>query len=181
MAKYISILRGINVGGKRKILMKDLKALFEQLECSNVETYIQSGNVIFDSKQTNHKKLEDKIELAITLAYGFDVPVMVRSAEAWHAIYKNNPYSKEDINKLHIVFLNGGPSEEQSTSIDAIKYLPDLFSINSSHIYLCCNGNYRDTKLTNKLFEKKLGIKATTRNWKTFLALLKRLDNSDIS
>jgi len=181
MAKYISILRGINVGGKRKILMKDLKALFEQLECSNVETYIQSGNVIFVSKQTNHKKLEDKIEQAITLAYGFDVPVIVRSAEAWHDIYKNNPYSKEDINKLHIVFLKDGPSGEQQTLIDSNKYLPDLFSIGSSHIYLCCNGNYRDTKLSNNLFEKKLKISATTRNWKTFLALLKRLDNFDIS
>jgi len=82
MSKYISILRGINVGGNRKILMADLKNLFEKLECTNIQTYIQSGNVIFDSGQKrSNADLEQKIQQSITENFGFDVPVIIRTAE----------------------------------------------------------------------------------------------------
>ena len=79
MNRYISLLRGINVGGERKILMKDLKMLYEQLGFSNVISYIQSGNVIFETERTNKKEIAQQIKLAIYKTFGFDVPVISRT------------------------------------------------------------------------------------------------------
>lgn len=108
MAKYISILRGINVGGNRKILMADLKTLFEKIGFWDVQTYIQSGNVIFNAKnvQTN-TEIGEVIQLAISERYGFDVPVIIRTAEEMVVSIANNPFWKEkesDINWLHLTF-----------------------------------------------------------------------------
>ena len=113
MTRYISILRGINVGGKRKVLMKDLKSLYEKLGLSKVETYIQSGNVIFESDQKlSNANLELKIQQALAETYGFDVPVIVRTAEEWAESVVNNPFWKEkdaDIDRLHLTFLKDLP------------------------------------------------------------------------
>ena len=113
MAKYISILRGINVGGNRKILMKDLKVLFERLGFSKVETYIQSGNVVFESRETDTHNLETKIQQAITETFGFNVPVIIRTADEWTESIVNNPFWKEkdaDIDRLHLTCLKEVPS-----------------------------------------------------------------------
>src|ERR1035437_4521436 len=113
MSKYISILRGINVGGNRKILMADLKSLFEKLEFSNIQTYIQSGNVIFNSDQKrSNADLEQEIQQAIADTFGFDVPVIIRSAEEMTDSIANNPFWKVkdiDIDRLHLTFLKELP------------------------------------------------------------------------
>ncbi len=116
--RYISILRGINVGGKRKILMKDLKSLFERLEFSKVETYIQSGNVIFESdKNGSNADLEENIHHSIFETFGFDVPVIVRLGEEWFESIANNSFWKgndADIDRLHITFLKHLPVSEKT-------------------------------------------------------------------
>jgi uncharacterized protein (DUF1697 family) len=91
MEKKIAILRGINVGGKRRILMADLKLLFESFGLKNVVTYIQSGNVIFDSDQLN-SELENLFEKGITEKFGFDVPVIVRSSKDLEKAIQKNPF-----------------------------------------------------------------------------------------
>ena len=172
MIRYISILRGINVGGKRKIIMKDLTQLYQNLGFTNVKTYIQSGNVVFNCKVDNHQEIEDLISEAIQKEYGFEVPVLVRSKVEWLNIKNANPFLEEDINQLHITMLKQIPESEKVDFFKTFDSGPDRFYIEDRNIYICCGGAYRDTKLSNNLFEKKLGTNATTRNWKTFMKLL---------
>ena len=171
MSGFISILRGINVSGQKKILMKDLKLLYENLEFTEVKTYIQSGNVVFNINQKiNETTLCKKIEDAIFSKYAFEVPVIIRTAEEIHDIINNNPFLKEDaINpeKLHVTFLKEKPLTSNLKSIEPLNYLPDRFKIAGREIFLHCPVNYGETKLSNKFFESKLKVSATTRNWKT--------------
>ena len=171
MQTFISILRSINVSGQKKILMADLKALYESLHFKEVATFIQSGNVVFksDSKLTD-VQLAQKIEKAIGAKYNFDVPVIIRSIEEWKKAISQNPFVREkniDLKKLHITFLSEVPASENVESIKSNDYLPDQFVIIEKEIYLHTPEGYGETKLSNNFFEKKLKTKATTRNWNT--------------
>jgi len=175
MARYISILRGINVGGNRKILMADLKSLFEKLGFSNVQTFIQSGNIIFESiKKESNTDLERNIQKAISETFSFDVPVIVRTSEEMAESIANNPFWKEkdaDIERLHLTFLKELPSVEKLEKIKDLQFLPDRFQIIGQEAFIFCSAGYSDSKLTNQFFESKLGVSATTRNWKTVMKL----------
>lgn len=175
MAKYISILRGINVGGNRKILMKELKVLFEKLGFAEVETYIQSGNVVFESeKKLSNADLEVKIQQAITETFGFDVPVIIRAADEWAKSIANNPFWKEedaDIDRLHLTCLKEVPSPELLEKIKLFQFLPDRYEIIGKDVFIFCAAGYGTSKLTNPFFESKLKVQATTRNWKTVMKL----------
>ena len=176
MNRYIAILRGINVGGKRKILMADLRALFEKMPFSAVSTYIQSGNVLFDySGNASIAELETQIKEAIDHTYGYDVPVIVFTASTLETAVAANPFYQEsdmDINCLHLTFLQALPEQEQLAAIKNFDYPPDRFDIQGQHVFLYCAGKYHKSKYTNQFFEKKLKVTATTRNWKTVLQLL---------
>ena len=170
MATYISILRGINVSGKKKILMADLRALYESLGFTNVRTYIQSGNVIFESntKESDAAKVQ-KIATAITEKYGFEVPIMLRTAAEFEAVINTNPFFKEDNvdpKKLYITFLAERPTAENLAKLADVNYPPDQFQLIGKTIFLYCE-KYGRTKLSNTFFERKLKVTATTRNWKT--------------
>ena len=171
MQIFISILRGINVSGQKKILMADLKALYEKLKFTDVATYIQSGNVIFKSNE----KLSDiefakKIEEEIYKIYHFQVPVIIRRIDEMKHIISANPFLKEenvDVKKLHVTFLSEIPDKKNVESIDNTAFLPDQFIISGKEIYLYVPNGYGETKISNNFFEKKLQVKATTRNWNT--------------
>jgi uncharacterized protein (DUF1697 family) len=171
MTKHIAILRGINVGGKRKILMADLKQLFKDLNFSDVTTYIQSGNVIFSSKKSEDTlSLANKIEKSISKNYDCTVPVIVRTADEIENAILKNPFIKGEetnIERLHL-------TEKETEKLEKIKtynYSPDLFEIIDRDVFVYCSGKYHNSKLTNNFFENKLKISATTRNWKTVLKL----------
>jgi uncharacterized protein (DUF1697 family) len=176
MNKKIAILRGINVGGKRKILMADLKVLFKGLGFENIATYIQSGNVIFDSNNNlSEIEIADKIEIAIKEKYDFDVPVIVTTHDFIQNAIHNNPFNKAaetDIKQLHLTFLQTEPTAENLAHLHTFNYEPDEFNINKKAVFIFCKGKYHQSKLTNNFFEKKLKVRATTRNWKTVLKLL---------
>lgn len=175
MTKYIAILRGINVGGKRKILMADLKELFSKLGFSYIETYIQSGNVIFNMKtKEDNLILANKIEQSILKNFKFEVPVIVRSVDEFKDVISKNIFAKEketDIERLHLTFLKEVPETEKSEKIKSYNYYPDNFKIIGKNVFVYCSGKYSDSKLTNSFFENKLQVSATTRNWKTVLKL----------
>lgn len=168
----IAILRGINVGGKRKILMADLKSMCEKLGLKNVKTYIQSGNLIFNSDRQN-SELENDLEKAITEKFGFDVPVIVRTEKELEASINNNPFFDKDadIKQLHLTFLKEKPSKENIDKTLTYNYEPDKFKIDDKDTFIFCAGKYHKSKLTNNFFEKQLKVGATTRNWKTVLKL----------
>ncbi|HHH54290.1 MAG TPA: DUF1697 domain-containing protein [Bacteroidetes bacterium] len=172
--KKIAILRGINVGGKRKILMKDLKLVFEKLNFKDITSYIQSGNIVFDSAEgLDNNLLELKIKKAILDNFGFDVPVIIRTQKEINEIIAENPFLQNDvdISHLHLTFLNKIPEEQNLKLISKMNFSPDRFLINGKNIYIYCEGKYHKSKLTNNFFEKKLKVTATTRNWKTVLKL----------
>jgi len=171
MQTYISILRGINVSGQKKILMADLKALFEKLMFKNVTTYIQSGNVVFKSKaELSDFELAKKIQTAIFKEYDFQVPVIIRTQQELQKIISSNPFLKEKnihVEKLHVTFLSEIPAKDLNKSIDSLNFSPDRFYIIDKEVYLYIPNSYGETKLSNKFFENKLKVTTTTRNWKT--------------
>ncbi len=173
MKQYISVLRGINVGGHRKILMADLKNLFIELGFFDVETYIQSGNVIFSAKNgLSCSNLSVKIQQKIKEIYGFDVPSIIISAVDFIKVMQNNPYVKDHKKEgLFLSFLSNIPAEEELLEINKYSFLPDKFEIFESFVFGYCEGKYHQTKISNQFFEKKLNVSATTRNWKTVLKI----------
>jgi uncharacterized protein (DUF1697 family) len=174
MAKRIAILRGINVGGNKRMLMADLMLLLESLKFQNISTYIQSGNVIFDAdEKSDTSELSTRIEQAIKEKFGFEVPVIIRTPEDLAALITGNPFlqTHTDTTQLHVTFLKESPAPENALKIDSYAFEPDGFSITDKDIYVFCAGKYHQSKLTNDFFEKKLKTKATTRNWNTVVKL----------
>lgn len=176
MNTYISILRGINVSGQKKILMADLKALYEELGFRDVVTYIQSGNVIFKTHfDASAGELAEIIDNGISGRYDFMVPVIVRTLAELKKAAELNPFLKEDnidLEKLHVTFLANKPSENFLRNIKSYNYPPDRFSIIGREVYLHCPNKYGETKFSNKFFESKLKVIATTRNWNTVTKLI---------
>src|SRR3954470_16738853 len=103
MTTYIALLRGINVGGSRKIHMADLRETFAEAGCADVTSYIQSGNLVFS--HAADEALAGRLEQAIERATGFDVPVILRTAAAWERAIDENPYPGVEPTRLHVVFL----------------------------------------------------------------------------
>lgn len=176
MKTRIAILRGINVSGHKVIKMKSLKEIFEDLGFAKVRTYIQSGNVVFDSDPPEKGTLENMISGAILDSVGFEVPVIVMEFSELELVSSQNKFINErgeDISRLHVTFLSGFPEKSLAESIMKEDYFPDEYQINGKAVYLFCPGGYGNTRLSNTFFEKKLRLQATTRNWKTVLELVK--------
>ncbi len=183
MTKYIAILRGINVGTGRKVPMADLKKLCESLELQQVQSYIQSGNLVFElPNQEPIPELEARLQKAFSEAFGFEIPVLIRTSEEWANSISQNPFLKEenmDIERLHLTCLKELPSPELLEKIKTFQYLPvrqahgepDRFEILGRDVFVFCAAGYGKTKLTNSFFESKLKSPATTRNWKTVMQL----------
>lgn len=164
------MLRGINVSGQNKIHMDDLRRLYEELGLQKIQTYVQSGNVLFESDDSNASDLAGQIELQITKTLGMMVPVLVRSAADFGCILKNNPFvtgRQEDSGKLYVTFLHHLPDPALAARLQPPAGETDEFLIIGREIFLFCPNGYGRTKLSNTWFERKLNQVATTRNWKT--------------
>ena len=175
MKTYISILRGINVGGKKLIKMQLLKALYESLGYKNIQTYIQSGNVVFQSSKIKPIACADTISKKINEVFGFDVPVIVLEKESFKTIVQANKFVQDKTKEaafLHVTFLSEKPKAEDVERITKNDYGEDAFYFDGKAVYLYCPNGYSNCKLTNGFLESKLKTKATTRNWKTVLELL---------
>jgi uncharacterized protein (DUF1697 family) len=172
----ISLLRGINVGGQKKILMKDLKALYEELDFGEVTPFIQSGNVVFNAGDNlSARQVARKIEAAIDRKFGFFVHTIVRTREELEQSLKNNPFLQEDSilrDKLHLTFLEDIPDPEKVELILKSDFSPDRFIIRGKDVFVYCPGGYGITKINNTFFESRLKRSATTRNWKTVINLV---------
>lgn len=174
MQTYIAILRGINVSGQKIIKMAELRDHLSSLGFINLTTYIQSGNIVFQTKQEENPILEEKIHQNIKKNYGFDVPVIVRSLTEWQKVVSKFPYNNEDndINRLAVTFLKEKPTPNLHEEIDKFKAPNDEIVYDDIEIYLHIPNGFGKSKLTNNVFERKLKVSATTRNWKTTIKLL---------
>lgn len=169
MYKYISLLRGINVGGK-VLKMDKLKSIYESLGLDDVKTYIQSGNVFFNTPIDDVIQLKISIKDAIKAGSGLDVSVIIIEPDELKYIFDNNPLIKSglgDTSVMHVTLLSDKPDEANINKINPAQYEPDRFIIIGKVVYLSCPNGYGRTKLTNNFFEAKLKVKATTRNWNT--------------
>ncbi len=170
---HAALLRGINVGGKNKLPMKDLAALFTDAGCSDVQTYIQSGNVVFRAPESGLPGLSSTIEKGIFDRFGFHSPVIVRAGEILFEVNRNNPFLREgkDPQTLHVAFLSALPDATRVDKLDQNRSSPDTFFVLGQHIYLCLPNGVAKTKLTNDYFDRTLGVISTVRNFRTVQTL----------
>jgi uncharacterized protein (DUF1697 family) len=168
---YIALLRGINVGGHNIIKMAELRQLLESMGLHKVKTYIQSGNVLFESEE-GATQLTERIEEEIRTTFGFPVPVILRTAEELKRIIQDCPYSPDSLNEgesVQLAFLADEPSQEKIAFLESFKSELDECRIVGKEVYLFFRQSIRDSKLATQL--PKLGVPATVRNWKTVLKL----------
>jgi uncharacterized protein (DUF1697 family) len=173
VATYAALLRGINVGGNKRIAMADLRSLVEGLGHESVKTHLQSGNVVFASPKRSDAALAAGMEKAIKAELGMDVSVMVRRANELAAVLKAAPYGKRtsDHKRLHVAFLSEKPRAAAVKGFGIEEFAPDEMTVIGREAYLLYPDGYARTKLTNAVLEKKLGVRATSRNWRTVEAL----------
>jgi len=172
---YVSLLRAVNVGG-RKVPMAELRALFEELGHDDVVTYVQSGNVVSRVTTRSAAAVERSVSMAIGAAFGFEVDVLVRTPKQMQAVLDGNPFSGGSAppapKTLHVTFLATTPAAARVHELDGSAFAPDEFRVDGRTVYLSCPNGYGTTKITNAWFERKLQVPATTRNWNTVTTLL---------
>ena len=175
MAVLISMLRGVNVGGK-KVPMPVLKEIYNGLKFKNVTTYINSGNVVFSCGTSSLKTISKKLEQKIFEKLGFKVPVIIRAPDEIKSVINKNPFLKEkgiNTERLYITFLKELPNKSNLDKTMEYNFEPDRFIIIDKEIYIYCPISYGNSKLNNNFFENKLKVTATTRNLRTTNELLK--------
>ena len=168
MNTHIVLLRGINVSGKKILPMAELRELLSKLKFDNIQTYIQSGNIIVDSNLTQ-EEVANTIQQGIADQFGYDVPVMVRNIEEWEKAIENNPYPLDNPKIVSFTFLSEAP-QEQSIEVNVTNN--DEYTIIDDMVYMYCPGGFGNSKLSNNLFERKLKVRATSRNYRTTMKLL---------
>ena len=176
MSTFVSMLRGINVGGQKRLRMQTLRDIFEGLGFTNIRTYVQSGNVVFESGEQIQSVLAERIEAHIEQMCGYQVEVFIRQAQELKRILAGNPFlnnRNEDPSKLHVTFLYQSPPETAWSKLIPPGGTTDEFAIGELVIYLFCPNGYAKTRLSNSFFERKLGMPVTTRNCNTVNALYK--------
>ncbi len=173
MTQYIAFLRAINVGG-RMVKMEELKKMLAMPGIKNIRTYIQSGNVVFDSAETDKDALVKKIETKLQKALGFEVKTLLRTIPEIEAIVKKNPFGKyaEDM-ALHVSFLSGEADKALTEQLLSLQTEFEQFKVVGTEVYILVRkGGYGETKFSNTFLEKKLKLSATTRNWATVNKML---------
>ena len=176
MDSWIAILRGINVSGVKKVPMAELRGLLAEAGLVNLKTYIQSGNLVFNSHQ-EQGKIKLLIEEAIQNHFGFKVPTQVISENDFNSIVSNCPASYKDTNKLYVTFLSSPPKPDLVDSIPDSSNPKEMFQVSPRAVYVYCPDGYGKTKINNVFFESKLKVIATTRNWKTCQKLLEMVES----
>jgi uncharacterized protein (DUF1697 family) len=171
--KYAAFLRGINVGGRTSIKMENLRACFAALGFEQVKTYIQSGNVVFETGKTDDEKLAAKIEAAVEEEF-FKTPVMVRSFDELREIVASNPFAGEEFeDKLfHVVFLREKLPDEKAARLLSNNRSEETFAVRDREVYCLLKRGVADSLLGKKYIDNKLKTPATARNWRTLNRIL---------
>ncbi|HEX3032504.1 MAG TPA: DUF1697 domain-containing protein [Bacillota bacterium] len=177
MAVYVAFLRGINVGSKHRVNMAELTVRCEALGLSRVQTYIQSGNVVFEAEQ-GEAELRSLLETGLEAHFGFPIPVVLRTAAELDAILKGCPFSEaavraaeaaSGVESLYLFLLQEAPAPEGVTSLQPFRNPTDGCSIRGREVYLLFHNSIRNSKLAANLH--RLGGSGTIRNWKTMSKL----------
>ena len=173
MATYIALIRGINVGGKNRLPMQTLRDALEEMGLSHVRTYIQSGNVVFETAQTNETQLEAMIQQAIQEGFGFSPAVQVLSQQRFEAAVAQNPYANRDAEPkcIHFFFLSAQPSEQALATAQSLAADTEESALQDHVFYLFAPNGIGRSKLAAGA-EKALGVSATARNLRSVIKIL---------
>jgi len=175
METYIALLRGINVSGSKIIKMVDLREHLGELGYQNVQTYIQSGNVVFQCPPTDPKKLGTQIADKIRDVYGFEVPTLIRKATDLTEAMETNPYLKDEDNdqkKLMVLFLTDVPATDRIEHLASYSYPPEEYTIEGKTIFYHSPNGFAKAKMSTNFFESKLKVSASGRNLNTVRKLI---------
>lgn len=169
---YLALLRGINLGSRR-LPMKDLAAMFRDAGCEDVRTYIQSGNVVYQVDAALAGGVPDFVRAVIADRFGFDLPVVTRTAAEIDTVVKGNPFLElgADPKTLHVAFLQNRPAKSRVAALDPDRSPPDALVVRGREIYLRCPNGVARSKLTTQYFDSRLETITTARNWRTVLKL----------
>jgi uncharacterized protein (DUF1697 family) len=171
---FVALVRGINVGGRNTVPMAGLRSALSGIGLEDVTTYIQSGNVVFRAPGANAPSLAGAIERSIDETFGVPARVVLRTREELAAVANTNPFLERgaDPAQLHVVFLDRKPEPSAVAELDPGRSPPDEFALRGREIYLRLPSGMGRTKLSGDYFERRLGVAATARNWKTVLKLV---------
>jgi uncharacterized protein (DUF1697 family) len=170
MPVYVALLRGINLGGHKKIKMAELRASLAAMGFDQVTTYIQSGNVVFKAAKISDKALSKKIEATILSKFGHSVSVIIRSAEEIAQVVANNPFLKEadiDQTTLHVMFLQEPPAQSALMQLETLVLKPDQFRSLGKELYFYLPNGVAESAVMKKPIDRVLMIPTTMRNWRT--------------
>jgi uncharacterized protein (DUF1697 family) len=176
MTTHLALLRGINVSGHNMMKMDILKTTLEKIGFTNVETYIQSGNVFVDTEEENAAKVGFIIKQEIFKAFGHDVPIVMLAKQDLEACFSNNPFLKVknlDVKKLYVAFVSKELRSENINDLKISQFKPDEAQIDGNRIFIKYSVGAGKTRLDQKYIEKKLNLTASIRNWNTVTQLLK--------
>jgi uncharacterized protein (DUF1697 family) len=173
MTRWVALLAGINVGGRTTVPMAGLRTVFADLGYRQVQTYIQSGNVLFEEDSGDEDQLIAAIRPALSAAFGWDIPVLLRTRPELDAVLAGNPFRdrQDDPTKLLVTFLSVEPAPDQAARLQPPPGETGELALIGREVYLHMPDGYGRSKLSNAYLAKVLGVAATTRNWKSVAKL----------
>ena len=172
MKTYIALIRGINVGGHKTVSMAILRDVLSKAGFKEVETYIQSGNIVFQTSENKSKTIEGTLQKIIESHFGFIVPIIVKTKEELQVIFDSCVFLEEKKTKSYFILLNKIPDSKLVKEVESITFENEEFSIVNNCLYFYSSTGYGRTKFNMSSFEKKLKVNATSRNYKTIHKLL---------
>jgi len=180
MKTYIALFRGINVGGNHMLPMKDLKLILERQDCLDVRTYIQSGNVVFRSAESDVRRLAGRLTAAVGKSHGFEPHVLLLTRSELESAARGNPFPEcsENPKSVHLFFLAEPPKKPDLKTCEALKTSTERFKLTGCVFYLHTPDGFGTSKLAVRA-EKLLGVAATARNWRTVMTLVDLAQPSD--
>jgi uncharacterized protein (DUF1697 family) len=173
MNTWIALLRGINVGGANVLPMKALRSLLEKNDCSDVQTYIQSGNVVFRSRAPSAASMERRLAKAVADAHGFEPRVLVLARSELEKAAAGNPFREADEvpTSVHLFFLASSPKKVDAAGLESVRAKSERFERKGKVLYMYAPDGFGNSKLAARA-EKLLGVPATARNWRTVKTLI---------
>lgn len=171
MRAYVVLLRGVMPYGRNKVPMATLRTILSEAGLRDVQTYIQSGNVIARS-ELNRAKIETLVHDAIRERIGANISAIARTAEQFRVIFEQNPFANVDNTRVYFSLLNKYPSREQREKFLLTDFSPDKVQLIDDTLYTLYNTKHSDSKFTNNFFEKQLKVTSTSRNFNTMSKLV---------
>jgi uncharacterized protein (DUF1697 family) len=171
--RAVAFLRAVNVGGRNRVPMKELRELLESLGLSDVRTYVQSGNVVFTAPSRGAGALANELEKAVADSFGVKANVLLRTKSQLEKVASRHPFAADDPEPthLHVLFLHDRPTKANIGRLEQDRFLPDRFEVKGQEVFVHYPNGQGRSKLTIDYFERRLDTVGTARNWKTVLTL----------